>query len=179
MTTTRICVNCKKEFSIYYIKDGIKKHSDKRKFCYDCSPVGGHNTKPSFDGSIKRKNISKFTTLTTKFCKVCSKIKLIEDFYDGHLTCKICHTNNTLEKQRSLKKQCVDYLGGKCIICGYDKYQGALHFHHRDMSTKEFSLSHKKRYSFEYLKGELDKCILVCANCHSEIHAKLVDINNL
>lgn len=71
----------------------------------------------------------------------------------------------------------VEYKGGKCCICGYKNYLGALEFHHLDPSTKDFSIS-KDGYtrSFDTIKLKLDKCILVCANCHCEIHAGLIKI---
>lgn len=75
------------------------------------------------------------------------------------------------ECQRRKKKIAVAYLGGKCSICGYDRCLAALDFHHVDPETKEFSPTKIiGRWSFERVKAELDKCILVCKNCHMEIH---------
>ena len=52
---------------------------------------------------------------------------------------------------------------------------GALEFHHLDPTKKDFSISHLKRFTFnQIVTSELDKCILVCSNCHREIHAGLV-----
>ena len=160
MTTIKICTNCKNEFSIYYFKDGVKKHSDKRKFCYGCSPIGNHNTKPSLDGSIKSKRRETKIEME-RICDVCKNLKVINDFYKGHKSCKSCHNMQVLDKQRALKKQCVQYLGGKCCVCGYDKYQGSMEFHHRDPSKKDFGLSHYIRHNFEFLKTELDKKIVI------------------
>ncbi len=174
MTTIKVCLNCKKEFSIYYTVNGEKKHSDKRKFCYECSPIGSHNTKPSLDGSVKRKT-KLVTPITEKECKICRKTLSITSYYNGMAACKECHNDRVLQNQRELKKECVDYLGGKCCICGYNRCQGSLEFHHKDPEQKDFGLSQKRRHSFDELKKELDKCILVCANCHREIHANLVD----
>jgi hypothetical protein len=61
--------------------------------------------------------------------------------------------------------------GSKCIICGYDKCQRALSFHHIDPSSKEFDLStNGLTRSWEKIQKEIEKCVLVCANCHMEIH---------
>jgi 5-methylcytosine-specific restriction endonuclease McrA len=69
----------------------------------------------------------------------------------------------------------VEYKGGCCVRCGYKKYQGALEFHHTDPNEKDFNPSQLKNYSFnERLKNELDKCILVCSNCHREIHDEII-----
>lgn len=74
---------------------------------------------------------------------------------------------------RRLKEQSIEYKGGKCQCCGYNKYNGSLHFHH--IKNKSFSISGKS-ISFERLKPELDKCILVCANCHGEIHGNIIKL---
>lgn len=68
------------------------------------------------------------------------------------------------------KAKLVEYKGGKCQCCGYDKCIKALEFHHLNPTQKDFTISGKSR-SFEVLKEEANKCILVCSNCHKEIHA--------
>ena len=76
----------------------------------------------------------------------------------------------SVSKRRKLNKQLlVEYKGGKCQRCGYDKCIAALEFHHLDPSTKSFSLT-GNTLGIERQKEEADKCILVCANCHREIH---------
>jgi protein-arginine kinase activator protein McsA len=69
------------------------------------------------------------------------------------------------------KIKAVKLAGGKCSRCGYDKYYGALHFHHLDPSIKVENFSKiKMRINWEEYRKEIDKCILLCANCHAEIH---------
>jgi 5-methylcytosine-specific restriction endonuclease McrA len=64
----------------------------------------------------------------------------------------------------------VQEAGGKCELCGYDKYVGALEFHHREPSTKEFELSGKgQTFSLARKRAEAAKCILLCSNCHREV----------
>ena len=65
----------------------------------------------------------------------------------------------------------IEYKGGKCVGCGYNKSIWALDFHHLDPSKKDFSMGGGYK-PFERIKEELDKCILVCKNCHAEIHEK-------
>ena len=88
--------------------------------------------------------------------------------------CKECNKENVIKRQRQIKQKCLDYLGGKCSMCGYNKCSGALEFHHKDPSEKDITISHWGRTSWNKNKDkitqELDKCILVCANCHREIH---------
>lgn len=72
----------------------------------------------------------------------------------------------------------VNYKGAKCMICGYSKCLQALEFHHVNSSEKDFSVSNKGyTRSWKKVKEEIDKCALVCANCHREIHAGLRKIN--
>lgn len=68
------------------------------------------------------------------------------------------------------KRKMVDYLGSKCIKCGYNKCLSALTFHHRNPKAKEYVLGYIKDNNWQKIKKELDKCDLVCFNCHMEIH---------
>ena len=72
----------------------------------------------------------------------------------------------------AMKHRAVAYLGGKCIKCGFDKHDAALEFHHRDGSSKEFNLAPMLMCSWEKIKAELDKCDLMCSNCHHIWHYK-------
>ncbi len=81
------------------------------------------------------------------------------------------------ERRRKLKLMLVEYKGGQCVTCGYKKCVWAFDLHHIDGSTKEFGLSVRGlTRSWEKLKEEADKCILVCANCHREIHAGITQL---
>ncbi|MEE3350582.1 MAG: hypothetical protein VZR09_11175 [Candidatus Gastranaerophilaceae bacterium] len=77
---------------------------------------------------------------------------------------------NLKNSRLRLKEKLVAYKGGKCEICGYDKCITALEFHHLNPDEKEFGIGTNDILSFEKNKKEVDKCILVCANCHREIH---------
>lgn len=85
----------------------------------------------------------------------------------GALMCRFCVSNR---RRFLLKKKCVEYLGGRCIKCGYDKCVGSLVFHHRNPKTKEFTISGNHCKSWESIQRELDKCDLLCTNCHHELH---------
>jgi DNA-binding CsgD family transcriptional regulator len=79
------------------------------------------------------------------------------------------------KRRKKIKELAIEYKGGKCEKCGYNKYVGAMEFHHLDPNKKDFSLSQKGHCrSWKAVKKELDKCILVCANCHREIHGGLI-----
>lgn len=72
------------------------------------------------------------------------------------------------------KQRAIDYKGSKCERCGYAKCNSALEFHHLDPNEKDFSPSSNMNMAWDKIKTEIDKCILVCANCHREIHEDLI-----
>lgn len=72
-------------------------------------------------------------------------------------------------RQKQLKYLSIEYKGGKCQVCGYNKCRRALEFHHRDPKNKLFTISSNKVLNWEKIKKELDKCDLLCANCHREV----------
>lgn len=72
--------------------------------------------------------------------------------------------------RKRTKELLVEYKGGKCEFCGYNKCVEALEFHHIDETTKEFAISGSTK-SLEKQKKEADKCYMLCANCHRELHA--------
>lgn len=76
------------------------------------------------------------------------------------------------QRRRSIKRKLVEEAGGKCLLCGYDRCQQVLEFHHLDPSLKEFQLSHNgATRSLARSRAEARKCILLCANCHREVEA--------
>jgi hypothetical protein len=97
--------------------------------------------------------------------------------------CKWCkppaksHSEIVSDFRRRRKLQAVEYKGGKCQICGYSRSYYSMIFHHRDPNKKDFSLSYhlaRNPKNWEGVKKELDKCVLLCANCHGEVHQGLI-----
>ena len=72
--------------------------------------------------------------------------------------------------RKRVKIRLIEYKGGKCETCGYSRCIEALQFHHRDPKEKDFQISGTTK-AFETLKREVNKCSLLCANCHTELHA--------
>ena len=110
-------------------------------------------------------NISKLSVL-----KYCDEIFYREKVTDDEK--KIRLSKNVIDWRRRKKIELVEYKGGECEKCGYKKSINALEFHHIDPKQKDFSISGKS-WSLERLKKEVDKCIIVCANCHREIHDEI------
>lgn len=112
-----------------------------------------------------------------KTCITCKTEKPKKEFhYDGYNKryrsyCKLCDHARVKKYQHDNKEKAIEYKGGKCVICGYDKYVGALDFHHLDPSKKDFNLSQFSVYNLEKIKPELDECVILCSNCHREVHA--------
>lgn len=97
----------------------------------------------------------------------------------GKKYCKQCNNDAVSKVRMNRKIECILYKGGKCIKCGYDKCLSALEFHHLDPNEKDFGISNSDRTSFEILKPELDKCVLLCSNCHRETHEELKNNGNI
>ena len=107
----------------------------------------------------------------TKLCKLHGQTKHFPR-PDGAFRCGKCASFWVIKNRRNKKEKLVEQFGGKCVVCGYKKYAGALDFHHLNPKTKSFALSVKGlSYSWESLVQEARKCILVCKNCHTEIEA--------
>lgn len=94
------------------------------------------------------------------------------------IKCLKCNVDAVKRRRHKIKRDAVEYMGGKCSRCGYSKCIRALEFHHVD-DNKEFGIgANGYTKSWKKIKEELDKCILVCSNCHKEIEdEKLYSIN--
>lgn len=93
--------------------------------------------------------------------------------------CNKCKNKYCVTKRRKqIKAMAVEYKGGKCEKCGYNKCIMALHFHHRNPAEKSFAISNEPHTrSWARTKAEVDKCDLLCANCHSEVEYELYSHN--
>ncbi len=113
--------------------------------------------------------------------KYCKKHELTEhkEYSNGkqklRIMCLKCNVDAVQKRRRKVKEKAVAYKGGKCVKCGYNKCLRALGFHHVD-KNKEFGIGAKGyTRSWEKVKEELDKCILVCSNCHMEIENEIIN----
>jgi len=90
---------------------------------------------------------------------------------DGHRQCKLCACKAVMSSRRRTKAYLASHLGGTCWACGYDRYLGALDFHHLDPATKSFGLAAGQGLarSKAVLIAEAEKCALLCRVCHAEV----------
>lgn len=113
---------------------------------------------------------------TTKYCKRCDQVKPIDEFYKKETEnrhsawCRECVY--TSQKKRWVKRKCeaIALMGGKCGSCGYNRNYAALEFHHIDPSQKDFDWNKLRLHPWKTVVHELGKCVLLCSNCHREIH---------
>ena len=151
MISIPICKKCGDSFPNHVEIDGKLRNLRRRKYCLECSPFGRHNT-----AKLEKPKGSKEEILLEKRRK---RVLAVQ------------------KRRNTLKKMAVEYKGGKCCICGYDRFMGALEFHHINPNEKSFGVSERgMTVSWERLRNEIDKCILVCSNCHREIEAGMIEI---
>lgn len=105
-------------------------------------------------------------------CALCGR-EYRHDWRKGHTRrmCNSCRSNRGGRAARaSLKKRLVERAGGRCHLCGYSRCLQALCFHHIDESSKRFDFAGSHLRSWRSLTAELEKCLLLCQNCHAEVH---------
>ena len=90
-------------------------------------------------------------------------------------SCRRCVGEGVTRRKQRLKRILVAEAGGRCAVCGYDRCIINLTFHHVDPTTKSFAMSMAVGRSAAAFREEAKKCVLVCANCHGEIEAGLIE----
>lgn len=110
-----------------------------------------------------------------KKCSNCLIDKNKIDFYKKSRNklqswCKSCTLYLQKCRWRDRKRKAVELLGGKCCKCGYNKNLSALDFHHIDPKRKKHDWKTLRQLSWKSIINELEKCVLLCKNCHAEIH---------
>lgn len=161
------CQLCRGDFPNSKVIGGKVRALHRRKFCLTCSPFGKTNRK-----GVKR---LKAEAAGRKKCVGCGKNKRLDQFYTVKFSnCIPCESERRRLKNVQFKRMAIDYKGGCCIVCGYQRCLSAMVFHHRNPAEKEFQVSGFQRRTVlsDEVKIELDKCDLLCKNCHSESHCQ-------
>ena len=104
-----------------------------------------------------------------KVCKYCKNDKEKSEFYSRN-TCKKCNSKIKSVIRRKKKVKYIDLKGGKCCKCDYNNNYSCLDFHHRNPSEKEYTWNDMINLSEEQILEELEKCDVLCKNCHAELH---------
>jgi len=96
---------------------------------------------------------------------------------EPRLRCARCRTEEVARRRRKVKEILVAEAGGQCVMCGYSRHVAALQFHHLDPAAKSFGMGVRGiTRSIARLRAEASKCILLCANCHAEVEAGVVEL---
>ena len=104
---------------------------------------------------------------TKMICKLCgNKFKEYDRKHGAR-----CGSCNTKIRRFRAKAAAIRLLGGKCSKCGWHGNQAALQFHHKDASKKDFIIGNVGNKSWDSIKNEMKKCLLLCANCHMIEHS--------
>jgi hypothetical protein len=103
-------------------------------------------------------------------CKVCGKVLVGKQTVFCENNCKVLFWQRTNGWKR--KRKAIDQKGGSCTKCGYNRNLAGLIFHHLDPKLKQFELDTRAftNTSLKRLELELEKCIVLCQNCHAEVH---------
>lgn len=156
-----VCRKCQTKFPNHVWVDGKQRNIKNRHYCLECNPFGQKLRSGPFPkddlGKVKGRRVE-------RKCKECGRIFHTKNASGVCSTCKSRKQRNT--KRDIIIKEC----GGKCQVCGYDKCRDALCFHHVDPTKKSFNLSTSWHAKLSKLREEASKCLLLCANCHFEIH---------
>jgi len=141
----KICKQCGSSFPLKVVIDGKTKNLQNRKYCLTCSPFGSHNTK-KLEMCVNDTEAQKVIKQQDKYRRWQRKAR------------------------RERKIKLVKMLGGKCSTCDYDKCYSCLDFHHEDETNKKFEISSHMLKKWDDLVEEAKKCIVLCRNCHGEVH---------
>lgn len=102
-----------------------------------------------------------------RICQLCKKT--FKDYQEKNRS--RCGSCNTKIRRFRAKAAAIKYFGGKCKKCGWTGDQAAFQFHHKNPKEKEFVIGNVANKSWDSIKTELQKCALLCANCHTIEHS--------
>lgn len=104
-------------------------------------------------------------------CNICGEID-IKKFYGNKTTvCGKCHNKVVHKKGKENRTYIIEKLGGKCFNCGFDKWKASLDVHHLDPSKKDVAFSTIRYWTRDKIDKEIEKCVLLCRNCHAAHHS--------
>ena len=165
-----ICVICGKEF------DAIKST---KKYCSkECNNMARKiryaERKPS-----KKTIQEKVNNCPERECLICGKIfKPKTSAANQRQCCYDCMPDGVQLRRGDFLAKLKIARGGKCERCGYNACLKALEFHHLDPSQKDFTISND-HFRLKEAVEESKKCVLICANCHRELHENMWNISEI
>ena len=139
------------------VREGDKPHSSEMQ----SSPLATFYILPLAQLLYIRIVFSSYTCYTTLLNGVCMEYTSEQKMY-----------RNQIFRWRRIKERALQYKGGCCVSCGYNQHPAALQFHHKVPTEKEVTWTKLRLRSWDKIIEELDKCEILCANCHSILHSK-------
>lgn len=154
----KVCEACGAPFAKRQVIGDRLRFLYRRRFCLNCSPFGTHNTSKRPPGIDQPEELREFRR-RRKHRRRHAEL----DASGGHAT---------VEHRRRRKLRAIEYMGRTCQACARDGVPAIFEFHHRDAAEKSFGISHTGiPHKWETVIAELAKCVMLCANCHREVHA--------
>lgn len=154
-----ICKKCTEPFPNRVMIAGVQRVLNRRKYCLECSPFGGHNTR-RLEAALHQNG--------ERTCKRCNRP------YGGKRR-RMCSSCYNAERRARMSEKVHSIVGYKCWYCGYGdrKRRPLLNFHHVDSEEKALPLniSNIATYKWTRILAEMQKCALLCNRCHGELHA--------
>lgn len=170
MLQTQKCLYCLKEFNCHKWEN--------RKYCsVFCAGKQNQNCIRSKSWTKKSKKPN-MHTIICDFCKISiltNRRKYCSATCSRKARWSLCKESHKIARKHrglSRKLKMIEYKGGKCENCGYNKCIRALTFHHKNSNQKSFTLDQRNmsQKTYDEIKTEIDKCELLCFNCHMEHH---------
>lgn len=167
---TRSCPQCKQD--IYYKHEQSKDKAEINEArCASCR--NQRNLKPNCTCKTCGKALYRRPSKQKEniFCSTGCRNKHFTKERYPELFQRIKRDRSSDQKRiRYKKEKAVAYKGGKCEFCGYNKCLAAMDFHHINPEDKIYDVKVLMTRRWELIKEEIDKCILLCSNCHRELH---------
>ncbi len=159
------CIVCGKE---------MEAEKTTKKYCSNkCAYLASRERKKN------KKELGLSNSMEERNCVLCSKLFLPKTpAANLRKYCYDCLPNGQTATRGFYAQAIKKLYGAKCQKCGYDKCIGALEFHHLDPTQKEMTISDDCS-TIKIALEEAKKCILLCANCHREVHYNLLDISDI
>lgn len=125
--------------------------------------LSNHNLKTKLSQYNRGKSVD-------RICK-CGEIDPSKFYGKSKTVCRKCHNIKTTNIAKYKRNKIIDYMGGRCVLCGWNAFTSALQIHHTNPQAKDPSFKRHRGWGWERLKDEVKDCLLLCANCHAGVHS--------